>query len=568
MLGKMNCNLCNSPDHVLVYKGSENISSLKPISSGYKISENYLEKPDKVVRCLGCGLIYAEDAPLKKITGDYSEMVDGDYLKEERGRRCQARQILSQIEKVKRGGKLLDIGCGPGFFLDEAKKRGWRVLGLDPSAWAADYAKKNFGIDVRKGFIEDANFPEAVFDGIMMNDVIEHLSDPKAALAKMRRWLKNDGILYISTPDIESFLSRLLRAKWWGINQYHLFYFSRKTLGELLGVVGFRKHSYIAAPRIFSLRYWSERLEGYPAYISAPFNIFSKFDKSGDFLLKINLFDQIGIMARKIHRLDTVDFETQYEAPAHSKKEKVTVVLPAYNAERTLERTVADIPKEIVSEIILVDDKSRDDTVRIAGKLGLVVYKHEKNTGYGGNQKTCYDKAIEQDAEIIVMVHPDYQYDPRIIPQLIEPIQSGRADAVFGSRMMKGGALEGGMPLWKHNANVLLTAFENVMLGTYLTEYHSGFRAYSAKLLKTIDYKANSNGFLFDTEIIVQILANRFKIEEIPIRTRYFEEASSIGFWPSVGYGLGIVKVMLAYFLYKKGILRYKALEPISSLLS
>jgi glycosyltransferase involved in cell wall biosynthesis len=191
--------------------------------------------------------------------------------------------------------------------------------------------------------------------------------------------------------------------------------------------------------------------------------------------------------------------------------------------------------------------------VVLAKKLGLTVYAHEQNRGYGGNQKTCYKKALEHGADVVVMCHPDYQYDPRIIPQLVEPILRGEADAVFGSRMMKGGALEGGMPLWKHNANILLTAFENVMLGTYLTEYHSGFRAYSAKALRAIRFEENSDGFIFDTEIIVQILAQRLKITEIPIRTRYFEEASSIKLWPSTVYGLGIVRTMFSYAAHARG---------------
>ncbi|OGW91349.1 MAG: glycosyl transferase family 2 [Omnitrophica bacterium RIFCSPHIGHO2_02_FULL_63_14] len=240
---------------------------------------------------------------------------------------------------------------------------------------------------------------------------------------------------------------------------------------------------------------------------------------------------------------------------------RVVAVLPAYNAQSTLERTVTDIDRSVVDEIILVDDSSRDRTVQIAKKLGLKVFEHASNRGYGANQKTCYDKALEAGAEIVIMVHPDYQYDPRIIPQLIGPIARGEADAVFGSRMMKGGALEGGMPLWKHNANILLTAFENMVLGTYLTEYHSGFRAYSARLLRRVNYHANSDGFVFDTEIIVQALANHFKIDEVPIRTRYFEEASSIRLGPSIVYGLGILRVMAGYALHRRGIQRNKKYE-------
>ncbi|MBL7068531.1 MAG: glycosyltransferase family 2 protein [Candidatus Omnitrophica bacterium] len=237
---------------------------------------------------------------------------------------------------------------------------------------------------------------------------------------------------------------------------------------------------------------------------------------------------------------------------------KVIVVLPAYNAEKTLEKTVNDIPKDCVDKIILVDDNSADRTVKIAKGLGLDVYQHERNMGYGANQKTCYKKALDESADIVVMVHPDYQYDPTIIPNLIEPILKKRVDAVFGSRMMKGGALEGGMPRWKHNANILLTAFENVALGTYLTEYHSGFRAYSRGLLKTVRFELNSDNFVFDTEIIVQTLIGRFRIEEIPIQTRYFDEASQIKFFPCVLYGFGIIWTMIKYLLHIKGIYKFK----------
>jgi len=238
---------------------------------------------------------------------------------------------------------------------------------------------------------------------------------------------------------------------------------------------------------------------------------------------------------------------------------KTVVILPAYNAAKTLKTTLDDIPRDFVDDIILVDDASKDNTVEIAKQLGIKrIFTHEKNRGYGANQKTCYTEALKIGADIVVMVHPDYQYDPKVIPQLIEPIKKGEADAVFGSRMMKGGALEGGMPLWKHNANILLTALENVILHTYLTEYHSGFRAYSAKLLKSIKFNDNSDSFVFDTEIIVQVLLKGFKIDEVPIRTRYFPEASTVRFWQGVRYGIGILRTMVKYILHKKGIVKFK----------
>ncbi|MFH1798706.1 MAG: glycosyltransferase family 2 protein [Candidatus Omnitrophota bacterium] len=242
-------------------------------------------------------------------------------------------------------------------------------------------------------------------------------------------------------------------------------------------------------------------------------------------------------------------------------KKKIVVILPAYNAAKTLKKTVEDIPKDIVDDIILVDDASKDSTVKIAKELGLKVFVHKKNKGYGANQKTCYEKALAENADIVVMVHPDYQYDPKMIGELTRPVIEEKADAVFGSRMMKGGALEGGMPRWKHNANILLTAAENVVFGTFLTEYHSGFRAYSARLLKTVKYELNSNGFVFDTEIITQALLHNFKIEEIPIKTRYFDEASTITLWPSIVYGMGILKTLLKYVLHTRTFMKLKQFQ-------
>jgi len=240
---------------------------------------------------------------------------------------------------------------------------------------------------------------------------------------------------------------------------------------------------------------------------------------------------------------------------------KVIVVLPARNAAKTLKKTVDDIPKELIDDIILVDDASKDETVEYARRLGIKTFVHKRNLGYGANQKTCYEEALNLGADIVVMVHPDYQYNPKLIGELIEPIKKGKADAVFGSRMMRGGALGGGMPRWKYNANILLTALENVVLGIYLSEYHSGFRAYSRKALESVHFKFNSNGFVFDTEIIVQLICNGFKIDEIPIQTRYFEGASTIKFWPCILYGLGILKSLFKYILHSRHIIRFKQFE-------
>jgi glycosyltransferase involved in cell wall biosynthesis len=240
------------------------------------------------------------------------------------------------------------------------------------------------------------------------------------------------------------------------------------------------------------------------------------------------------------------------------RSKKVIVVMPAYNAEKTLERTLADIPHEWVDEIILVDDASRDGTVELARKLGLRVFVHEKNRGYGGNQKTCYNEALNLGGDIVIMVHPDHQYDPRVIPQLVTPLLNGECDAMFGSRMLGGRPLEGGMPKWKYLANVFLTAFENATFYMYLTEYHSGLRAYSRRYLETVNFMVNSDDFVFDSEIIAQGVIHGLRVREIPIETRYFKEASQVGFWRSSIYGLSILKMLVKFKLHKKGLVRYR----------
>jgi len=244
-------------------------------------------------------------------------------------------------------------------------------------------------------------------------------------------------------------------------------------------------------------------------------------------------------------------------AGAGRRKKKVIVVMPAYNAEKTLKKTLDDIPRRWVDEIILCDDASRDGTVALGRKLGLRVLVHPANRGYGGNQKTLYIEALRRGGEIMVMVHPDHQYDPTVIPELVQPLLEGKCDAVFGSRMLGGRPLEGGMPKWKYLANIFLTAVENAVFYMYLTEYHSGLRAYSRRYLEAVNFMANSDDFVFDSEIIAQGVMKGMRIREIPIETRYFAEASQIGMGRSIVYGLSILKTLVKFKLHKKGLKRF-----------
>ncbi len=229
------------------------------------------------------------------------------------------------------------------------------------------------------------------------------------------------------------------------------------------------------------------------------------------------------------------------------KRKKIIVVLPSYNSAKTLEKTVKDIPKGAFDEILMVDDGSTDNSIRVAQKLGIKYFVHEKNKGYGANQKTCYKQALKRNAEIIVMLHPDYQYDPKILPSLTAPIEYGYADVTLGSRMLGnphfGGALQGGMPLYKFLSNKILTFFQNKLLGMHFSEYHTGYRAYNAKMLKKINFSKFSDDYIFDNQILLEFIKRKAKFIEVPVKTVYFKEASSINVFKSILYGLGVIKL-------------------------
>jgi len=237
----------------------------------------------------------------------------------------------------------------------------------------------------------------------------------------------------------------------------------------------------------------------------------------------------------------------------------ITVVLPAYNAENTLEHTYREIPVDIVDNVVLVDDLSRDKTIEKARGLGIkYIVEHSENKGYGGNQKTCYNKALELNSDIIVMLHPDYQYSPRLIHSMCYLIANGVYEVVLGSRVLGRGAIKGGMPVYKYIANRILTFVQNLLMNQKLSEYHTGYRAFSRNVLQSVNYNENSDDFIFDNQIIAQIFYVGFEIAEITCPTKYFKEASSINFRRSIKYGLGVLMISIMYFLQKAGIFKFK----------
>jgi glycosyltransferase involved in cell wall biosynthesis len=261
--------------------------------------------------------------------------------------------------------------------------------------------------------------------------------------------------------------------------------------------------------------------------------------------------------------IDPLLVKVQHDA---GDKPRVIVIMPAYNAATTLEKTVADMPRSTVDEIILVDDGSTDGTPDLARSLGLTVIEHEKNRGYGGNQKTCYAEALSRDADIVVMVHPDYQYDSRVIDIAVKILQLGILDFVMGCRIRtRKETLQGGMPVYKYLANRMLTTIENVALGQNLGDFHSGFRAYRREVLETIPFESNSEDFVFDSQFLAQAVHFGFKIGDIPVPVRYFDEASSINFGRSMKYGLSTLTVLASYWLNRIGIRKSKLFKQLET---
>jgi glycosyltransferase involved in cell wall biosynthesis len=246
------------------------------------------------------------------------------------------------------------------------------------------------------------------------------------------------------------------------------------------------------------------------------------------------------------------------------KSPKVVVVMPAFNAAKTLRMTYADLPRQVVDLVILVDDGSSDETARIARELGLELFIHNRNYGYGANQKTCYREALRAGADIVVMVHPDYQYDPTLLPEIIRPLVEGAADVVLGSRLMGASPISQGMPWWKYYANRALTALENLVFGLHLSEYHTGYRAFRREVLECVNLQMNSDKFIFDQEILAQVVNVGLRIAEVPVPTRYFAQASSASFWQSSVYGCSILWLLLRYALHRKGILPQRQFQSLA----
>jgi SAM-dependent methyltransferase len=495
--------------------------------------------------CVECGALQQPSLP----SGDdlhalYREMRDDAYLIEEAGRRATARRLLDLIARHVPAGRLLDVGCGHGLLLDEARRRGFEASGIELSRAAAAYARGVLGLDVAEVPLEDVS---GRYDAIVLADFIEHLDDPAGALRDCAELLADGGVLCVVTPDPASVTARLAGSRWWGLVPAHTCLLPRRTLRELVAATGLVISQDLRLVRSFELRYWLAGLSERGGRAGALLRALGR-TPLGRRTVSLSLGDERVVLAHRI----PVSRPARPLARGDGTN-RVTVVLPAFRAAGTIPAVAAAVPVAAVDRLLLVDDASPDETSEVALREGFDVLRHPANRGYGGNQKTCYVRALLDGAEIVVMVHADNQYDPVLVERMVEPIESGLADVVMGSRLLEDEAIVGGMPRWKWVGNRALTAVENLVFRREFSECHTGYRAFSADFLRRVAFLRNSDDFVFDQEIFAQIVASGSRVVELPIPTRYGLEASSVSFRASVRYGLKTVWVLARFWLDRRG---------------
>jgi SAM-dependent methyltransferase len=506
--------------------------------------------------CADCGTLHQPSLPPGADLADlYREMHDEAYLAEEPGRRKTAGRLLDMVRRYVPAGRLLDVGCGHGLLLDEARRRGYEVEGLELSSRTATYAREVLGLSVLERPLEE-HHPAEPYAAIVMADVIEHMDDPADAIRRCRDLLRPGGVLCVVTPDPSSLTARLAGARWWGLLPAHTYLLPRLTLRELILGEGMFVSDDVSLTRSFSARYWLEGLAQRGRGVAAAVGPVRRALPRG-LSLSLSLGDERVVLA---HRLEVLHPPRPLARPRGRARE-VHVVLPAYGAASTIPQVAREMPVEAADRALLVDDASPDETTPVALQAGFDVIAHPANRGYGANQKTCYVRSVRDGADVVVMVHADNQYDPALMREMVEPIERGEADVVIGSRLLRDETIAGGMPRWKWVGNRALTWIENRAFRRSYSEYHTGYRAFSAEFLRSIPFTRNSDGFVFDQEMFAQIVAREARVVELAIPTRYFREASSVSFGASVEYGLRTLAVLARYRLDERGHLRWPLLR-------
>src|SRR3954452_2205383 len=523
-----------------------------PTAAAFSPSAHAVGGHGDLLECRECGTVQQPGLPSgSPVPHLYREMRHDEYLSEEAGRRATANRLLDLIGTHRPSGRLLDVGCGHGLLLDEGRRAGWEPIGRERSREAARHAREVLGLDVRELPLEafehgtNGDSPGS-FDAIVLADVLEHLDDPVAAIEVCAQLLRPAGVLCVVTPDPSSLTARLAGARWWGYLPAHTFLLPRRTLRELISASGLVISADVPFVRTFAAKRWVSGLAERLGPVSGALG--KAADRLPPFPISLSLGDERVILA---HR--PLVRNAEHPLLHHSDgRPPIHVVLPAYRATRTIPAVVAEMPREAADRALLIDDASPDETSDVALLHGLDVLRHPANRGYGASQKTGYVRALRDGAAVIVMVHADNQYDPGLVAEMAAPIIAGEADIVIGSRLLDDRAIAGGMPRWKWLGNRLLTGIENRAFGVRFSEYHTGYRAFSADFLRSVAFLRNSDDFVFDQEIFAQVLVRGARVREIPIPTRYFHEASSVDLVTSLRYAFKTLWVLARFRLDRR----------------
>jgi 2-polyprenyl-3-methyl-5-hydroxy-6-metoxy-1,4-benzoquinol methylase len=540
------CRICAADELALAYEGATG----SPTSEQVAPTRHHPGEQPELHRCARCGVLQARAVETELKTA-YAKMVDEAYVVEESARRATCRRLLAAAARQlpdNPGGEpplVLDVGCGVGLLLDEARRRGWRAQGVELSDWGVRRAR-HLGLDVFQGTLEESGFEPGSFDAVFMIDVLEHLADPVRTLVKVSQLLRPGGVLCVVTPDAASLAARALGSRWWGMLPGHVVLFPRQGLRELLRTLGFGVHSQRPGALRFSLDYWlasaGEYLPGMTLVRRALRGV--RLDR---LTVPVNLLDERVVVATRL--------ESQPAEAAPS-----GLVMPVKTAQGTFQAAGVRLPKGFAAWTLLTSPR-RGGAAAAARRLGATLPGPSASRAYGAIRKACLLRAAEHDAAAVVMLQAENDYDPGLVRRLAEPVLDGQADLVLGSRDLSDRELARHMPTWKRAGNCALSALQNRVLGTRVGEFHTGYRAVSPRFLATVPWVRAADGLVFDQETLVQAHRLGLRIVEVVLPTRYFVRASPVGPLDSVRYGLSTVRLLARFAADRAGAGRWRLVE-------
>jgi 2-polyprenyl-3-methyl-5-hydroxy-6-metoxy-1,4-benzoquinol methylase len=537
------CRICGGAELTLAYEGA----TASPTGEQVAPTRHHPGEQPELHRCGRCGVLQARviEGELKTA---YTRMVDEAYVAEETARRATCRNLLAAASPHLSGDRpplVLDVGCGVGLLLDEARRRGWRTQGVELSDWGVRRAR-HLGLDVFQGTLEEAGFAPGSYDAVFMIDVLEHLADPVRTLAKVSQVLRPGGVLCLVTPNAASAAARVLGRRWWGMLPGHVVLFPHRRLCELLRTIGFGIRSQRPGALRFSLDYWIGIAGGYlPGMTRVRRGLrMARLDR---LTVPVNLLDERVVVATKL--------ESERAEPIPS-----GLVMPIQTAQGTFQAAGVRLLKGFAAWTLL--KPQRHAGAAAARRLtGGTVPGPTGGREYGATRKACLLRAIEHDAAAVVMLQAENDYDPELVARLAEPVLSGQADLVLGSRNLSDPELVKHMPTWKRVGNRALSALQNRTLGMRMREFHTGYRAVSPRFLVTVPWVRAADDLLFDQETMIQAQRLGLRIVEVVLPTRYFVRASPVGPWDSLRYGLATIGLLARDAIHRIGVGRWQLLQ-------